>query len=135
MDEDNLGVQLDYETRVIMFFRKILFVLLVATLGSSWFSEGVFNVVDAYRQKYAYPKQYYEQYGISNQQAVAVGRLSRVRQHVRQRLSALPAPQSPSVVFYPAPKDNRYENRPILGLFETFHKVKMCALSLFTICE
>ncbi|CAG9566071.1 unnamed protein product [Danaus chrysippus] len=177
-----------------MFFCKILFVLLVATLGSTWssegvsdvnvdvhsqsdnlkatvgpgsvlqqqhliqmmsakpapqspsvvnypapevnpyegFSEGVFTVVDAYPQKYAYPKQYSEQYGTSYQQAVAVG--SVLQQPVGQMVSANPAPQSPSVVFYPAPEVNPYEGRPFLTWLNRIFKWKLCVLSFFTRC-
>ncbi|CAG9566061.1 unnamed protein product [Danaus chrysippus] len=101
-----------------MFFCKILFVLLVATLGTSWFSEGVFTVVDAYPQKYAYPKQYSEQYGTSNQQAVAVAPGSvLLQQQLRQMASAIPAPQSPSVAFYAAPQVNPYE---VVGAHSSF---------------
>ncbi|CAG9566089.1 unnamed protein product [Danaus chrysippus] len=99
------------------------------------FSEEVFTVVDAYPQKYAYPKQYFEQYGTSNQQAVAVAPGSvLLQQQLRQMASAIPAPQSPSVVFYPTTEVNPYEGRPFLTWLNRIFKWKLCFLSFFTRC-
>nr|QZB49104.1 BV-like protein [Cotesia vestalis bracovirus] len=128
-----------------MFFSKILFVFLVATLGTSWFSEGGFTAVDAfpqqylysqqytYPQQYIYPQQYSGQYGTDNQQAT-LGNGYILQQHVGQIVSVNPGSASQSVIYYPTTNGNPYEGRPVLTFLDNVHKWKLCVLSGFTRC-
>nr|ABR24103.1 hypothetical protein [Cotesia vestalis bracovirus]QZB49102.1 BV-like protein [Cotesia vestalis bracovirus] len=91
-----------------MFFSKILFVLLVATLGTSWFSEGGSTAVDALPQGYTVHQQYSFQNGTGNQQASVVNG-SVVQQSFQQVWSTMPLLQLP-FGFYNPSDDNSYKD-------------------------